>query len=355
MNIPGRPGPNVSAAGSVPAALVGALGDCAIVVDQARRIIAANAPADKIFARDYGRLEDRRLSEAIRDIGLHDAFAAALDRGISCDVRLERAGANGRTFDVRVAPFEVEGMTAAIGVFSDVTRVERLERTRQEFLSNISHELRTPLTSILAFIETLEDGAIDDPRHSRRFLSIIRRNAERMHSLIADILELALIESGKVSVQSSEVALSPVVEDIFAALSSQAGEREIRLVNSVSADIKIAADPARLEQMLTNLIDNAVKFNRRGGSVNVAFRRDPGWNVVTVSDTGEGILPDHLPRIFERFYRSDRSRSREIGGTGLGLAIVKHLARLHGGTVSVSSTLGEGTRFSIELPAVPPV
>jgi two-component system, OmpR family, phosphate regulon sensor histidine kinase PhoR len=176
-----------------------------------------------------------------------------------------------------------------------------------------------------------------------------------MHSLIADILELALIESGKVSVQSSEVALSPVVEDIFAALSSQAGEREIRLVNSVSADIKIAADPARLEQMLTNLIDNAVKFNRRGGSVNVAFRRDPGWNVVTVSDTGEGILPDHLPRIFERFYRSDRSRSREIGGTGLGLAIVKHLARLHGGTVSVSSTLGEGTRFSIELPAVPPV
>jgi two-component system phosphate regulon sensor histidine kinase PhoR len=239
----------------------------------------------------------------------------------------------------------------AVGSFYDITQIERLERVRQEFLSNISHELRTPLTSILAYVETLEDGAVDDPEHNRRFLGVIRRNAERMHSLIADIAELSQIETGNVSLDVKDVRLSSLVEEIFAAVSSKAAVRNIDLVNSIDADTVVRADPTRLEQMLTNLVDNAIKFNRQGGSVSVTFATDKDRSLISVADSGEGIVPENLQRIFERFYRIDRGRTREVGGTGLGLAIVKHLARLHGGEVFVASTLGHGTTFTVELPA----
>jgi len=222
---------------------------------------------------------------------------------------------------------------------------------RQEFFSNISHELRTPLTSILAFVETLEDGGIDDKENNLHFLNVIRRNAERMHSLIADILELSLIESGNVAVTIREIKLTAAVQEVLNGLSAKAKEREIILKNEVPDGAIIFADSVRLEQMLVNLIDNAIKFNRHGGSVTVAFDQADGRDVISVADTGEGILPEHTQRIFERFYRADRARSREIGGTGLGLAIVKHLARLHGGEVAVNSSLGSGTTFRIELPS----
>jgi two-component system phosphate regulon sensor histidine kinase PhoR len=172
-----------------------------------------------------------------------------------------------------------------------------------------------------------------------------------MHSLIADILELSLIESGNVSVDIRNVRLDMLVDDVFASLSSRAADRGITLKNEVRPGQLVTADTVRLEQMLTNLVDNAIKFNREGGNVILACERREGGDSISVSDTGEGILPDHLKRIFERFYRADRARSREIGGTGLGLAIVKHLARLHGGEVFVTSELARGTTFFIELPA----
>ena len=241
--------------------------------------------------------------------------------------------------------------TNAIGVFYNITKLERLERVRQEFLSNISHELRTPLTSILAFVETLEDGAVDDKENNRRFLAVIRRNAERMHALIADILELSMIESGKVSVEIRQVNLNTVINDVFAALSSQAGSRGIRLENEVPENTFVRADAMRLEQMLTNLVDNAVKFNRENGCVTVGSGEKKGRRVISVTDEGEGITPDHLARIFERFYRADRARTSGVGGTGLGLAIVKHLAKLHGGEITAESTLGQGSTFTIALPS----
>ncbi len=179
---------------------------------------------------------------------------------------------------------------------------------------------------------------------------MIRRNAERMHELIADILELSMIESGNVSIQTKPLRLAGLVDEVFTALSSKAAEREVSLVNRISPDARAIADPVRLEQMLTNLVDNAIKFNRRGGSVVVTAVESDEKASIAVTDTGEGILPDHLPRVFERFYRADRGRTREVGGTGLGLAIVKHLARLHGGEVSVTSTPSHGTTFTIELP-----
>jgi len=179
----------------------------------------------------------------------------------------------------------------------------------------------------------------------------LARNAERMHELIADILELSMIESGNVSVDIREVRLSNAVDEVLSALSTKAADREVKLRSKVTEKTLVFADPTRLGQMLTNLVDNAIKFNRRGGEVVVSHEMRAGRDIVSVRDTGEGILPEHLQRIFERFYRADRARTREVGGTGLGLSIVKHLARLHGGEVSVDSTLGTGTTFTIELPS----
>lgn len=321
-----------------------------LIVDPSMRITAANEPAHEIFARHIGTVIDRRLSEVVRDLSLHEAFRHALTENASTDLKVELVAAEKRSFDVHVAPLRLNGVSQAIGVFYDITQLERLEKVRQEFLSNISHELRTPLTSILAYVETLEDNALDDPDNNRRFLAVIRRNAERMHSLIADIAELSQIESGNVSLDVREVSLPNLVEEIFISVSSKANDRAISLINEVAPQTHVRADLMRLEQMLTNLVDNAIKFNRRGGSVTVAAGIDDNKHLISVTDTGEGIVSENLQRIFERFYRVDRGRTRDVGGTGLGLAIVKHLARLHGGEVTVSSTLGQGTAFTVELP-----
>ncbi len=324
-----------------------------IATDPTLRIIATNEAAVRAFSRANMELRDRRLSEVIRDMRLHTSVQQALLEGVSSDIKIDFTAAELRHYDVHVSPIQLEGRQCSVSVFYDVTQIERLERVRQEFLSNISHELRTPLTSIMAFVETLEDGAIDDPESNRKFLGVIRRNAERMHTLISAILELSQIESGKVYIDKQSIRVSKVVDDIFQDLARNADERSIGLINDVPADARVEADVSRLEQMLTNLIDNAIKFNRDAGSVTVEYSRRPGMDLISVTDTGEGILAAHLPRVFERFYRADRSRSRDIGGTGLGLAIVKHLARLHGGDVSVSSELSRGTRFVIELPTGP--
>jgi two-component system phosphate regulon sensor histidine kinase PhoR len=208
------------------------------------------------------------------------------------------------------------------------------------------------LTSILAFVETLEDGGLEDAENNRHFLSVIRRNGERMRNLIADILELSQIEAGTVSLARKDIRLSTLVGEIMTSLSSMAATREIELRNEVDPSSVVSADPKRLEQILTNLVDNAIRFNRRGGSVAVGDSRVPDRHFIYVADNGEGIGPKELHRVFERFYRVDRARTREVGGTGLGLAIVKHLARLHGGEVTVESDLGVGTKFTIDLPVV---
>jgi two-component system phosphate regulon sensor histidine kinase PhoR len=338
-----------------------------LVVDKDMRVVASNPAAHRLFNLSGGKLNSQRLTELTRNPAMYSAFLDALKGTERGGVRVETHGPDRLIFDLRVVPLVgPNGMTAdgrprknnpvapegALGVFIDVTRIEQLERVRQEFLSNVSHELRTPLTAILAFVETLETGAIEDQESAKRFLAIIRKNAARMNRLIGDILELSAIEAGNVQVTSEEVALSPLVAEVIAALAAKAEARAVSLANEVTADVTVFADERRLEQMLTNLIDNAIKFNREGGKVTVKFERGDRDKILIV-DSGEGIPAQYLERLFERFYRVDRARSREMGGTGLGLAIVKHLARAHDGEVSVTSEVGKGSTFVIELPRHP--
>ena len=323
-----------------------------LVIDMDMRVVASNKAARDVLS-ETGPIEARRLTELTRNPAIYDAFLDALKGQHRDGVKVETYNNGRRVFDLRVVPFHASGSIAgAVGVLFDVTRLDRLEIVRQEFLANVSHELRTPLTSILASAETLETGAVENAENSRRFLSIIQKNATRMERLIHDLLELGAIESGSVSVNPETVQLKSLVDDVMSTLAMAASERTVALRNLVPTNAQVTADPHRLVQMLTNLIDNAIKFNREGGTVTIEHERN-GFDRISVTDTGEGIPPQHLDRLFERFYRVDRARSRDLGGTGLGLAIVKHLAKAHGGEVSVRSRIGEGTQFTIELPRRP--
>ncbi|MGI8469621.1 MAG: ATP-binding protein [Pyrinomonadaceae bacterium] len=321
-----------------------------IIVGDDMRITASNAAAYNAFARGNGALENKRLSEVIRDLSVHEAFRKVLETGATVEIRFEFSTNEKRIFNARIAPVELDKNKSAVGIFYDLTQIERLETMRQEFLSNVSHELRTPLTSILAFVETLEDGAIEDEENNRRFLGVIRKNAQRMRHLIDDILELSSIEAGKIHIEPKWINLSSLVEEVFTNVSGKAEARKIKLESRIPKDASIFADVIRAEQILTSLVDNAVKFNREQGIVTVELERRDDHDFIHVRDTGEGISAEHLQKIFERFYRTDRARSREIGGTGLGLSIAKHLARLHGGEISVASVNGKGSAFTVELP-----
>jgi len=319
-----------------------------VVIDTDMRVVASNRAAQALFTG--GDPKRSRLTELTRNPAIYDAFLDAV-RGIERQgVRVETYGNGHKIFDLRVVPLRSPGaapITGAVGVFFDISRLERLEIVRQEFLANVSHELRTPLTSILASAETLESSIDGHSESDKRFLTIIHKNAARMQRLINDLLELGAIEN--VTVDVEPVRLFPLVEDIVNSLSVTAAERKVTLRNLVTPNAEVFADPHRLMQMLTNLVDNAIKFNRQGGTVTIDFERDER-DVIRVTDTGEGIPAQHLDRLFERFYRVDRARSRNLGGTGLGLAIVKHLARAHGGDVTVASRIGEGSEFTIRLP-----
>jgi two-component system phosphate regulon sensor histidine kinase PhoR len=339
-------------AGALLEATMNGMREGVLVVDNTLRVVTANKAARAVFSRESGAPAGQTLSGLTRNPAIHAAYRTALEQGEDNQVKVELVGAERRVLELRVAPLKLDetlDSRGAIGVFFDITDLERLERVRQEFLSNVSHELRTPLTSIITFVETLEEGALDDNENSRRFLSVIRRNSERMRTLVEDIMELSAIESGGTRLDARQVRLSPIVQEAAGALAAKAEARGVRILNEVSPEAVVRADPTRLEQMLLNLVDNAIKFSRGGGTVTI--RHEQGTrDLISVADTGEGIAPEHLPRIFERFYRVDRARSRALGGTGLGLAIVKHLARAHGGEATVRSAPGEGSAFTVELP-----
>jgi two-component system phosphate regulon sensor histidine kinase PhoR len=239
-------------------------------------------------------------------------------------------------------------------VFHNLTRLKQLERAREEFIANVSHELRTPLSHIKGYVETLLDGAKNDPEVSTRFLETIARNTERLKLLIEDLLTISELESGRVKLNLQAVELRPVVAKVFDDFKSHAEAKSIVLANEVP-DLPVRADPGRLEQVLSNLVDNAIKYGRTGGCAKVgAQSADDGKVEVFVKDDGAGLPAESLERVFERFYRVDKARSREQGGTGLGLSIVKHIVQGHGGRVWARSEPGKGATFFFTLPANSP-
>jgi two-component system phosphate regulon sensor histidine kinase PhoR len=344
--------PESFAVSSLFEATMGSMREGLLIVNKDMRVVASNPAVYKLFSPSVPRLKSQRLTELTRNPAIYSAFLDGLKGVERSGVKVETHGPERQVFDLRVVPIgsaNGNGAEGALGVFFDITRTERLELIRQEFLSNVSHELRTPLTAIIAFVETLETGAMEDPESSQRFLAIIRKNASRMHVLIDDILELTAIEGGNVQLKAAPVELHALVNEVCASLAAMASSQGVSLINNVAPDVVVHADARRLEQMLTNLIDNGIKFSPEGGTVTI--RHETGErDAILVEDNGDGIPAQHLERLFERFYRVDRARSRDIGGTGLGLAIVKHLALLHGGEVTVDSELGKGTTFTIHLP-----
>jgi two-component system phosphate regulon sensor histidine kinase PhoR len=289
----------------------------------------------------------RRLIEATRDPAINDAFHQALAERKEVECRVEMAELEARSFQLNVAPL---GRNLVVGVFFDISQLEKLERVRREFFANLSHELRTPLTAILAYAETLLDGGMTDAEHNTRFVEKLYKHAARMRDLISDIADLSAIESGNVKLSLASVRLRRIVFDVIALTEARHRDNNNSFVVFVPDSLLVQADRTRLEQVLFNLIDNAVKFNLPGGTVTVSAEERSEQVLVSVEDTGIGLTETDLVRVFERLYRADKSRSRKIEGTGLGLAIVKHLVQAHGGEVTATSELGRGSRFTFTLP-----
>jgi two-component system, OmpR family, phosphate regulon sensor histidine kinase PhoR len=240
-------------------------------------------------------------------------------------------------------------------VFHDLTRLRELEDTRREFVANVSHELRTPLSLIKGYVETLIDGARNDADLSVKFLNIIDKHTDRLTFLIEDLLTISKLEMGRAFMNLQPESLKELVERVYQDLSGRAEERGTRLELSIAEDLEPQMDADRMEQVFFNLIENAIKYGAKNGSVKVSAEiEDARFVRITVQDDGPGIPEEAIERVFERFYRVDRARSRELGGTGLGLAIVKHIVQSHGGTTWLESALGEGCRFVIKMPLVAP-
>jgi two-component system phosphate regulon sensor histidine kinase PhoR len=240
-------------------------------------------------------------------------------------------------------------------VFVDVTHLRRLETLRRDFVANASHELRTPVAAISSAAETLESAVDSDPAAARDFVQMILRNAERLRNLVDDLLDLSRIESQDFALQLETMDAEGIAGPVLDLFRERASKKQIQLTSEFAPGSQMLADRRGLEHVITNLIDNAVKYCPRGSTVAVRAHRDEGSVRIEVQDDGPGIEAEHLPRLFERFYRVDPGRSRELGGTGLGLSIVKHLVEAMRGTITVESEVGRGTRFTVRLKPAPAV
>jgi two-component system, OmpR family, phosphate regulon sensor histidine kinase PhoR len=334
--------------------LLDAVHEAVLIVDVEMRVVLANRIAREIFV--FPSEKCLRLIDITRNREIYNCFTQALREECRFEQRIIlHSGGRERSLDLRIESITTQEesqktVIGAVGALYDKTKLELLERTRHEFFANLSHELRTPLTSILSYVETLLSGALYDQDNNVKFLEVIAKHATRMQNLAQDISDLAAVESGKVSMQPRQVRLVDIVREVLELLKDAIANKEAHFELEVDDQFQIWADPKGLEQILFNLVQNAVRFNKPGGLIKVWAHVEPGYHVITVQDTGIGIEAKHIPRIFERLYRVDESRSRKEGGTGLGLAIVKHLVQAHGGSLSVESTPNQGSKFFVYLP-----
>ena len=340
-------------------AVLDAMVEGVIATDGHDHIILINERARVLFGLGRARADRLPLLEVIRNVDLHDvlgesrlaADGTVVGREIKLSEPLERV------LQVHAVPLRFTGEArGVVMVLHDITELRRLEQVRTEFIANVSHELRTPLTAIHGYLETLLDGALEEPEHARKFLEIVFRHTERLGRLTDDLTDLSNIELGRISLHLEPTAVAGVAESVLAIIAPRAAAGQVTVEAKLPAGLPaVIADRDRLAQILINLVDNAVKYTPKGGRVWLEGRvREPGVVEVAVCDTGTGIPKADLPRLTERFYRVDKARSRELGGTGLGLAIVKHLVLAHGGELSIDSELWKGTTVRFTLPAAPP-
>jgi two-component system phosphate regulon sensor histidine kinase PhoR len=339
------------------AALNGSI-DAVMAVDADGRVIFANEAAERLLSSSQQALLGNPFGWVMPDEQVAEAFQASLKSGSRETRLIDRPGR--QHFQVITAPIVGGGEWTTLVVVRDLTDVKRVEQVRRDFVANVSHELRTPLASIKSVIETLQSGALDDQVAAQDFLSRADAEVDRLVQIVEELLELSRIESGRVPLARQPVRMGEVLAVAVERLRPQAEKEGLTLTLEVPPDLPpVIGDAERLEQAAVNLLHNAIKFTPRGGSIRVSAHREDGAVTVSVSDTGVGIAPEDLPRIFERFYKVDRARAQAAagpsgsGGTGLGLAVVKHTVEAHGGTVSVESEMGRGSTFSFSIPAAP--
>jgi len=321
-----------------------------VVVDRNSRIISINSSIEKIFNVSKNNLEGKVFLEAIRNNDISNIINEVLKNGefMSSEIRLVLPVQ--KIFQINASPvFEKGAVTGCLLVIHDMTEIRKLETMRRDFVANVSHELKTPLTSIKGFIETLLEGAIDDKKNNRKFLSIIQDHEERLNKLVDGLLSLSSIESKGVLLKKDLFNLYQQADKVITNCGVQLKNKNIEIKNELPEDLLVNADKEKIEGVLTNLIDNAIKFNKEKGVIRIFSPDEKSRIKIVVEDSGIGIPEKDIPRIFERFYRVDKARSRELGGTGLGLSIVKHIVELHGGSVGVESVEGFGSKFWFTL------
>ncbi|MCW2278872.1 two-component system histidine kinase PnpS [Heliophilum fasciatum] len=333
--------------------VLGSMVEGVVGFDHLGRIILLNRAAEQMLLAREEAVLGKQLVEVIRLRALDDMLLAALKTGEANTRELQLWPHRSQTYRVQIVPVwsEQQSFGGAVMVLDDVSEVRRLEQVRTEFVANVSHELRTPLTSIKGFVETLRDGAVEQPEVAYRFLSIIEEETCRLQRLIEDLLQLSSIESQREQPFAEKSSLETALRQVQQLLEPLANEKNIAItfhVEKALPPVPLGPDPLR--QVLVNLVENAIKYTLAGGQVSVTANRTVEGVVVEIIDTGIGIPQESLPRIFERFYRVDKARSREMGGTGLGLAIVKHLVEGCGGHVLVTSKFGQGSTFRVTLP-----
>lgn len=333
-------------------AVLSAMEDGLLAVDHQGMVLLAN----DALARSHGvsGSPGTHYLEVFRQAEIGALIDQVLTSGERRTAEIDIPG-SGRSFVLVGVPFPAAPGEAhgAVITFHDISERRRVDRIRRDFVANASHELRTPLTSIRGFVEALEDGGVEEAETANRFLSRIRANADRMASLVDDLLELSRLESGVRAAALEPIDGTAVAADVVASFVKIAARKSITLTSVSAPTPRVLSDPDRLRRILEHLVDNAIKYTPDGGRVSVRIQANDGEAVVSVEDTGPGIGAEHLPRLFERFYRVDTARSRELGGTGLGLSIVKHLAESMGAVVKVTSTLGKGSRFEVRMSARP--
>jgi two-component system phosphate regulon sensor histidine kinase PhoR len=331
-------------------AILSGMAEGVLAVDRDLRVTFCNSAFLQAVNFRGAAFEGLRLLELARDPELHELLRAVMADGEPRKRHLQLSAANARAFEVAASTLAMPSGAGAIAILHDTTELERLEQVRKDFVANVSHELRTPLAGVIGYADTLLDGALEDLANNRRFVEVIRSNAVRLTSIASDLLVLAELESGT-DAEPEIVSVRGVLESTLTTLESEARLWKVTLVREEIGEVYVPGSRLRVEQALLNLLANAIKFNRPGGEVRVRAEERDGRVAIIIADTGVGIPFQDLPRIFERFYRVDRARSRQVGGTGLGLSIVKHAIERMRGAISVESQLGKGSTFTVLLPA----